>query len=646
MPTNTKSISRFFPIPILLVGLIAWVAALYYKGLFGPFMFDDQLLFPSTQIAEPNFQNIMRALSTHGSGLFGRPIPILTFILNYDLLGSDPFGYKLINLTIHLFNTVLVFILGYLIFKATIRPTSGRLTSPAVLALLTATVWAIHPIQVSTVLYVFQRMMLLSTFFTVCALICYVHTRTQSSSNTYKALLLFLVFPILQLCALASKENGALIPIYILLLELAVFRFKYLNSREAIIGKLFILLCVLLPIILAVFYFFTHMPQVMEGYNGRDFNLIERLRTESVALVFYLKLMILPNISEMSLFHDGFPIYRELSSYVLGSALILALLVSIGVISLKIARILSIGIGIFFIAHLLESTFIPLELVFEHRNYFALFGMCLICVWLLSLLRDKFPNKPIGAIAIALTILSLSAMTFSRSLEWSDEFVFNTIAVENKPESARAIKALVTAYTNVRNFDKAQQILSVAKTRFPEKTSLDLSQLILNCLSGTSSTEEIISTGKKLESRSLRQEIPPTFATFLRVWHDGLCEDISIETLNSLLTIAVNNPEKRMPQIFKSHLWHTHYQTSSILGDHEAAYASLTQSKNESPDHPELLAALAHLQIERGETSKAKLNIDALVQVSKKYGGAYNDTLETLQANLLEGQFTDNTLTE
>lgn len=646
MPVNANSQSRKSPIPVLLAGLIAWVIALYYKGLFGPFMFDDQILFPSTHISEPNFHAIMRALSTHGSGIFGRPIPILTFIFNYNFLGPDPFGYKLINLAIHLSNTFLVFLFSYLIFKATFRSERTGLTSPATLALLTATIWAIHPIQVSTVLYVFQRMMLLSTFFTICALICYTSARTHDSSNIYKALLLFIVFPILQICALASKENGALIPIYIILLESVVFRFKYSTNREATIGKSFIFLGVLLPIILAVLYFFTHMPQVMEGYNGRDFSLLDRLRTESVALTFYLKLILLPNISEMSLFHDGFPIYREFSKYFFGSVLLLVLLAVIGVLSNNKLKVISIGVGLFFIAHLLESTFIPLELVFEHRNYFALSGLCLICVWLLSLLRDYFPARPIGNIAIALVIFSLSAMTFSRSLEWSDEFIFNTIAVENKPESQRAIKALVTSYTNVRQFDKAQKILSTAKTRFPNNTSLDVSQVILSCLSGNTSVEEITRAGNRLKSSPLRQEIPPTITTLLKVWSDGHCEDISIETINDLLTIAVNNPEKRMPQIFKSHLWHTYYQTNSILGDYETAYKSLAQAQNESPDHPELLAVLTQLQITRGENRKAEKNMNHLSKISKKYGGAYNETLDSLEAKLSDGQLTDNTIAE
>lgn len=604
-------------------------------------MLDDQLLFPSTQIAEPNFQSIMRALSIHGSGLFGRPIPILTFIFNHAAFGSDPFGYKLVNLGFHLLNTVLVFVLGFLIFSSITNSARNTFGSPSTLALLAATIWAIHPLQVSTVLYVFQRMMLLSTLFTLCSLICYTYARSSNKSNTQRALILFVIFPIFQLCALASKENGALIPIYIILLEAAIFRFRYRDNTEAAIGKAFILLCVLLPIALAVYYFFTHIPQIMEGYNGRDFTLIDRLRTETVALAFYLKLILLPNISQMSLYHDGFSIFRDLSPTFIGSALLLFLLVIVALIGINKLRVVSIGIGIFFVAHLLESTFIPLELVFEHRNYFAVFGVCLIGAWLISNLQNAYPSKPIGSIVTCVMILFLSTMTLSRSLEWSEIFTFNTIAVENKPESARAIKALVTTHTNVRQFDEAQKVLSVAKSRFPDKVSLDISQLVLNCLAGSHSEEDIEKTRQRLGSEALRQEVPPTFSTLLKINYDGLCDNISIESINNLLTVAVNNPDKRMPQIFKSILWHSHYQTNSILAEHETAYASLAQATEESPDHPELLAVLAGLQIERDEIHDAKKNIGKLSRISKKYGGAYRETIESLESALPAQQFSD-----
>src|SRR5690606_5451195 len=86
-----------------------------------------------------------------------------------------------------------------------------------------AATWLLHPLLVSTVLYAVQRMAQLSTFFTLLALLAWLKARTADKPRSFYFFGWF-VMPAMSLLAMLSKENGALLPLYFLLLEVCAFR--------------------------------------------------------------------------------------------------------------------------------------------------------------------------------------------------------------------------------------------------------------------------------------------------------------------------------------------------------------------------------------------------------------------------------------
>jgi len=101
----------------ILLGLTFWV---YYLGLFGTFFFDDIINIvdnPHIKIDELSFESLSRAAYSGEAGLLGRPISMLSFAMNYHLDGLDPFGFKLANLFVHLFNGFCVFILSRMLLN-------------------------------------------------------------------------------------------------------------------------------------------------------------------------------------------------------------------------------------------------------------------------------------------------------------------------------------------------------------------------------------------------------------------------------------------------------------------------------------------------------------------------------------------------
>ena len=98
----------------------------------------------------------------------------------------------------------------------------------------------------------------------------------------------------------------------------------------------------------------------------------------------------------------------------------------------------TLGIAWFFAAQLLTATIVPLELVFEHRNYFASLGISLVLADLLLLLPSREAARRIGILLAALWLAALALTTCLRASEWSDPLRFAASEASKHPQSPRA----------------------------------------------------------------------------------------------------------------------------------------------------------------------------------------------------------------
>jgi tetratricopeptide (TPR) repeat protein len=105
----------------------------------------------------------------------------------------------------------------------------------------------------------------------------------------------------------------------------------------------------------------------------------------------------------------------------------------------------------YFLNHIIESSIIPLELVFEHRVYLtSLFLFFPIAIWLSQLLRYyKWKNKRMHAVVacfIALLLIGLGSGTFIRNIAWATEKSLWEDALSKAPNSSRPYHNLAWAY--------------------------------------------------------------------------------------------------------------------------------------------------------------------------------------------------------
>ncbi|MDA8404610.1 MAG: hypothetical protein M0Z56_10520, partial [Desulfobacteraceae bacterium] len=110
-----------------------------------------------------------------------RPLPCLTFALNWYAGRDNPFGYHVVNLGLHIATAWALYLLMMRLLAVLKNSrdkidSNGSVTSGNV-ALLAALLWAVNPIQTQAVTYIVQRMAIMETLFYVMGMTAFVQAR-------------------------------------------------------------------------------------------------------------------------------------------------------------------------------------------------------------------------------------------------------------------------------------------------------------------------------------------------------------------------------------------------------------------------------------------------------------------------------------
>lgn len=441
------------PLPsskLLILFFISLILLASYPGWNGQFWFDDNsniLNNTSLLIQEFNFQSFWTASLSGPASKTGRPISMLSFALNNYWHGFEPYYYKLTNTIIHILNALLFFRLGYILIKTIPLGTKSHISTHHILWLsfIISLIWAISPINISSSLYIVQRMTELATFFSILGCLLYLHVRTEHEYHIRYQISFFIIFFLLLLMATLSKENGVLLIPLALLIEL-LLQIKQTNTssnsklRNPVFFRLIVYSLFLIPVIIVFLYLILQPDWLINSYSERSFTLAERLLSQFRILVYYLQQILLPDIYQMSLLHDDYAkstsLFNPIST--LYSLIFWACLIIFTAYNRKKAPWLLFGVFWFLIAHSLESTIIPLELIFEHRNYTPSYGIIFSVVLGLYVLMQRF-KSPVLLITLlfAYTVYLLFNSYIISSIWGNNVFMFK-VFVDNHPQSARS----------------------------------------------------------------------------------------------------------------------------------------------------------------------------------------------------------------
>ncbi|MCP5091726.1 MAG: hypothetical protein GY949_12460, partial [Gammaproteobacteria bacterium] len=285
---------------LFVVGIFA-----YFPGLKGPFMLDDL-----GSIAELGHLGGVKDWSSFKvfvlgghAGPTGRPLALLSFLIDANNWPTDPWPFKRTNLVIHLINGALLGVLiGRILALLQFDKQNARW-----IALLSAACWLLHPFLVSTTLYAVQRMAQLSTLFVLAGLVSYLYGRSLIDTNKTKAYwIMSLSVGLFTFLAMVSKENGILLPFLIVVVESTVVASQ--QPRLAHLNRYWAAAFLILPSLVIASYlgtkFFT--DDFFEVVPPREFSIYERLLTQPRILVDYLRHWFIPELYTTGVFQDHF----------------------------------------------------------------------------------------------------------------------------------------------------------------------------------------------------------------------------------------------------------------------------------------------------------------------------------------------------
>ena len=579
--------------------LLALTLAAFSSGLSGGFLFDDYsnlVLEDGWKLSSFSPQEWAAALRSGIASPAGRPLAIASFALNHVLTGMDPFWLKLTGLMLHALNGALVFALArHLLPSAPARPVRGLL-APALLA----AAWLLHPLQVSSALYIVQRMELGAATGTLLALLCYVRLR-HAQLRGERSWPWLLGIAGAMAFGFGFKETAVLAPGFAFLIEAAVFRFR---SAAGGISRGWIAGYVVGAMLALAVYLKIALPLmgVDSLYAIREFTLAERLWTQLSVLVMYLRQCLLPLPDSLLFYYDNFPISRGLASPgTAWAAILLFALLATAAACWRRWPLVALGIGWFFMAHVLTSNVIPLELAFEHRNYLALFGVLLAMVQPLSALGTRL-HADARIVLASLPVLTLAALCWIQAATWGDPFRLAWTLENRNPTSQRASYDLAKLLMARAGHDPASPLWGLAHAQFtraselPGPSPLALQGLIL--INASADRPVNPRTWNAFRERLTRRALGPEGLSALHAVSQcrisQRCTFDDRELLDTFLTVLTRNPESpAVHTLYANFAW-------NVLADRALAIDMQRTATGLAPGHAGYRMALAKFLLASG----------------------------------------------
>jgi len=442
----------------------------------------------SLHIQNLNFDSIRKTFfsdPSHNSKLY-RPIACLSFAINWYFGKGNVTGYHIVNIFIHILTAFILFLTILALFESSNLKDKYH-GSEYFIALLAVALWAINPIQTQGVTYIVQRMASMAAMFYLLGIYFFVKARIHKSRLIrvflYAGCFFSFVF------ALGSKENAITFPLALLLVEIIFFQnFSFPKTRRKLIWISAVTGVSVVILGAVIFLIMKGDPVgfIQNLYKERSFTPLERLMTEPRILVCYITQIFYPVPTRLSIEHDVVISTSLMKPWTtLPAILMIFSLFGLGISQIRKKPIIAFGILFFFLNHLIESTIIPLELVFEHRNYlpslFVFFPVAAALKWQIDYYYKQKRSMALIVISfIIFLLIGLGTGTYIRNQAWATEKNLWEDAMKKAPGSARpAYNMAKHYYHKVGLYDQALELytkslkLNASKPGYSQAMSLN-----------------------------------------------------------------------------------------------------------------------------------------------------------------------------
>ncbi|MCG3171085.1 MAG: hypothetical protein CALGDGBN_02659 [Pseudomonadales bacterium] len=472
----------------LLTGCLLWLmlavcAWLYWPGLDGPPLLDDGVNLRVIYSIDERPEYLADVVFGNKSGPLGRPISMLTFGLEQLYGEAGVRGLKRTNLLLHLLNGCLVMWFACLMLPLLLRKSAATYWAAVVCGM-----WLLTPLFVSTTLYVVQRMTQIAFLFALLGLVTYIKGRLILERGNLSGLVLIVLSLLFGGAAALSKENGMMVFPLIVLTEMTCWRMTVrCSSRNTTVVRLLFGIAVASAVVGGLAHLSSGGSSVLGGYANRDFNMTERVLTQSRVLFDYLFLLLFPLREGLGLYHDDYVISRSLLNppATLGAVVFWLAVVFYTMVSIiKDNSAIAYGVAFFLVAHSMESSVFALEIYFEHRNYLPAAGLYLSVGVALAQGWERFPLTR-SAMSWAIAAWFGAAVTFTgiQSAIWSREIILSRDALNSHPASVRANAAIATNFARMGAVEQALRYMDrSAELRDPLHLRNTIRKLALYCM--------------------------------------------------------------------------------------------------------------------------------------------------------------------
>ena len=439
----------------LAAGLIVLAAAAAYSNsLRCGFVFDDGLdIVDNASIRHLwPIWDVFVEQSDGRMGVRGRPVVNLSLALNYAAAGFEPFCYHLTNLLVHVLAGLTLF---GIVRRTLLLPGLGERFGAAAtpLALATALVWILHPLQTEAVTYVVQRYESMMGLFYLLALYAAVRCGTSPHAGRWAAAAVGAA-----LLALGCKEVAVSIPIVILLYDRAFLAGSFREAWRRRWGMYVGLAATWAPF--ALLRLSSSGRSKWAGY-GLPVTWIEYAQSQFGVVLHYLRLAVWPSPLVLDY---GWPVARTVGEILPAAVVIVGLAAATGYALIRWPKWGFLGAWFFLILAPTSSVYPIRDIAFEHRMYLplaavvagAVMGGCVVGQ---RLVADRRISRPAlqgtGYSLLVLVGIVMAALTFERNADYESEISIWADTAAKAPRNERAQNNLGLALAESGRFDEA-----------------------------------------------------------------------------------------------------------------------------------------------------------------------------------------------
>jgi protein O-mannosyl-transferase len=417
--------------------------AIYYNSFFNQTALDDEPVITKNEFVQNGLAGIPDIMSKDAyasfyeslgvkdqlSGGRYRPLSIITFAIEWEIFGDNPFVRHVVNVLLYLLSVILLL---WLLDKYMLRAIPyGR-----DIAFMTALIFLVHPIHTEVIANTKSRDEIMSFLFIV---LTFIWLFKYWDTKQIKALIWVGVFYFL---AILSKEWGITL---VLLGPAALYVFRKTTLREAFLSAL--------PIFGVALLFMLIRSGIVAGFGKEEKELLnnpylkanteEKLATKIFVLLKYFKLQFFPHPLSADYAYNTIPYVKFGNWKVLTSVFVHLGMVAAMFYYLSKRHLIGFAL-LFYLGTLFLVSNLPFPLgatMGERLVYHSSFGFILAVSFLLiQVFRKIIPAKHTAAVILGLILVAITGFSavkvIDRNKDWKNDITLFTHDVKVVPNSA------------------------------------------------------------------------------------------------------------------------------------------------------------------------------------------------------------------